>query len=137
MRHLIVCPIRPFAGEFTDILDQQNALSQATFQNGALVKSGSVEPVGTVISSGEASRSSSRIKLIDIQESESPKQHGGQPLLILENLTLSTPQYSMTLFKDLSLVVEKGENLLVSSRLISLSPHTHVRTNTWIEVLFM
>jgi ABC-type uncharacterized transport system fused permease/ATPase subunit len=64
----------------------------------------------------------SRIKLIEIQDSKSTKNLGAHPLLILENVTLTTPQYSMTLFKDLSLLVNKGEHLLVSNSSPSLLP---------------
>lgn len=48
---------------------------------------------------------------------------GVHPLLILENVTLMTPQYSMTLFEDLSLLVNKGEHLLVSNSSPSLPSH--------------
>lgn len=95
-------------GEFTDILDEQNALSQVTFQNGGTSTDQS-GPEGMVVDSTSASTGKSRINLIDIQEAKS-KSH---PLLVLENVTLYTPQYSMSLFKELSLVVNKGEDLLI------------------------
>lgn len=95
-------------GEFTDILDEQNGLSQVTFQNG-MTSTDQPEPEGTVTGSTLASTSKSRINLVDVQESESTSH----PLLVLENVTLYTPQYSMSLFKELSLVVSKGEDLLI------------------------
>lgn len=110
-----------FSGEFTDILDEQNALSQVEFQNGGT--STQPEPEGTVSGSTLASAPKSRINLIDVQESKS----ASHPLLVLENVTLYTPQYSMALFKELSLVVNKGEDLLVSialSSLLTFSKHT-------------
>lgn len=104
-----------FSGEFTDILDEQNGLSQVTFQNG-MTSTDQPEPEGTVTGSTLASTSKSRINLVDVQESESTSH----PLLVLENVTLYTPQYSMSLFKELSLVVSKGEDLLVSIAFSSL-----------------
>ncbi|KAG0561406.1 hypothetical protein KC19_9G062500 [Ceratodon purpureus] len=101
------------SGEFTDILDEQNALSQVAFQNGGL-PTDQLEPDGIVASLTLASTAKSRISLVDVEVSSS----ASHPLLALENVTLYTPQYSMSLFKELSLVVNKGENLLV---IISIS----------------
>ncbi|KAG0606312.1 hypothetical protein M758_9G131200 [Ceratodon purpureus] len=95
-------------GEFTDILDEQNALSQVAFQNGGL-PTDQLEPDGIVASLTLASTAKSRISLVDVEVSNS----ASHPLLALENVTLYTPQYSMSLFKELSLVVNKGENLLI------------------------
>ncbi|XP_024378905.1 ABC transporter D family member 2, chloroplastic [Physcomitrium patens] len=94
--------------EFTDILEEQNSLSQATFQNTetSIDQPESSEPL---TSSTSLSTARSRINLVDVQESPSTSH----PLLVLENVTLYTPQYSMSLFKDLCLVVNEGENLLI------------------------
>lgn len=95
-------------GEFTDVLEEQNNLSRATFES----KGTSVdkpEPEVPANSLTLPSTARSRINLIDVQELQSTSH----PLLVLENVTLYTPQYSMTLFKELSLIVNKGEDLLI------------------------
>lgn len=114
--------IHRVSGEFTDILDEQNALSQVTFQSRGVVTD-LPDSEGKIMGSTLELPSKSRINLVDVQESEST----AHPLLVLEDVTLYTPQYSMSLFKDLSLVVNKGEDLLVSihahSSLLILSQH--------------
>lgn len=88
-------------GEFNEFLVQQNA-TQHTGQD----------------RSGIKDESTCR-PLIDIIDMQVPVSLSGNvfpsdcPLLQLENLTVQTPQYTMTLVENLSLAVYQGQNLLI------------------------
>ncbi|CAM6094647.1 unnamed protein product [Calypogeia fissa] len=99
-------------GEFNDILNQQNALSQ---------------PTNSLATSSDLARLDSpeiraiprpRISIVNVRESvmssngRSTEKHDSA-LLEIEDLTLQTPQYTTTLVEDLSFTVNKGEHLLI------------------------
>ncbi|GLJ16799.1 hypothetical protein SUGI_0289400 [Cryptomeria japonica] len=84
-------------GEFNDILDQSNAqVIEDSKPQITILKSGMMY-AGT---SGSESNGAANFQVY-------PK------LLEIEHLTLQTPQYSTTLIEDLSLVIYKGDHLLI------------------------
>jgi ABC-type uncharacterized transport system fused permease/ATPase subunit len=95
-----------FTGEFSDNLDQQNQLSQAN--------------ANTLQATESNTRTQEQIVLVEIQELAGVECASGQPLLEIQHLTLYTPQYTMTLIEDLSIVVKEGESLMVSRSILSL-----------------
>ncbi len=62
-----------------------------------------------------------RISLVDVQDVEVIQPADANTLLRLDHVTLKTPQNEATLLRDLSLVVNRGEHLLVSSNSHSVS----------------
>ncbi|KAH9330447.1 hypothetical protein KI387_002555, partial [Taxus chinensis] len=84
-------------GEFSDILDQSNSqVIEDSKPQINILKSG-MDYSGT---SGSESNGAATFQVLP-------------QILEIENLTLQTPQYSMTLIEDLSLVVNKGDHLLI------------------------
>eukprot|EP01018_Ginkgo_biloba_P023892 Gb_35460 [translate_table: standard] len=82
-------------GEFSDILDQSNALLREDSKPQITILNVDVDYISASQSNGADSSKACR-KLLEI-----------------EHLTLQTPQYAMTLVEDLSLVVNKGDHLLI------------------------
>ena len=76
-------------GEFNDLLDKQ------TYE-------GDTE-----------SKEETTINIVDIQALSVSGRSSNAVLLEIEKLTLQTPQYTMTLIEELTLMISKGQNLLV------------------------
>ena len=76
-------------GEFNDLLDEQ------TYE-------GDTE-----------SKEETTINIVDIQALSVSVSSSNAVLLEIEKLTLQTPQYTMTLIEELTLMISKGQNLLV------------------------
>jgi ABC-type uncharacterized transport system fused permease/ATPase subunit len=93
-------------------LDQQSSLSGASLQG----KDDHVS-AETMLTSAAAAR----ISLVDVQDVEFIQPADANTLLRLDRVTLKTPQNEATLLRDLSLVVNRGEHLLVSSNSHSVS----------------
>ncbi|BBN02774.1 vitamin B12/bleomycin/antimicrobial peptide transport system ATP-binding/permease protein [Marchantia polymorpha subsp. ruderalis] len=100
-------------GEFSEILDQQNTLSRPVTYLGS---------ASEAIESSQTEGGSSlrpRISILDRRETIQPVLNGQNessrkvPLLMMEHLTLNTPQYTSKLVEDLSVVVNQGEHLLI------------------------
>ena len=53
------------------------------------------------------------ISIVDIQAPSVSFSSSNAVLLEIESLTLQTPQYTMTLIEELTLMISKGQNLLV------------------------
>eukprot|EP00249_Psilotum_nudum_P019521 c27291_g1_i3 orf=121-2163(+) len=96
-------------GEFHDTLDRHNSI--------ATVLSGNVDSSP----SDDKSFGDTQITIIDVQKhgaenrlwtSGSPQNHS--TLLQIENLSLQTPQYTVTLIKNLSIVIRQEEDLLIT-----------------------
>ncbi|KAJ7548280.1 hypothetical protein O6H91_07G005600 [Diphasiastrum complanatum] len=94
-------------GELSDVLEQQNL---------------SFESSSDKISHSDANETlcvlQPRISILDVKQfvnSNGGEHEKGEkgPLLKIDNLTLQTPQYTATLVKNLSLVVNEGEHLLI------------------------
>lgn len=112
----IVCSC---TGEFSEILDQQSSLSGASLQG----KDDHVSAETMLNDSSKTltSAAAARISLVDVQDVEVIQPADANILLRLDHVTLKTPQNEATLLRDLSLVVNRGEHLLVSSNSHSVS----------------
>jgi ABC-type uncharacterized transport system fused permease/ATPase subunit len=97
-------------------LDQQSSLSGASLQG----KDDHVS-VETMLNDSSTSAAAAQISLVDVQDVEVIQPADANTLLRLDRVTLKTPQNEATLLRDLSLVVNRGENLLVSSNSHSVS----------------
>jgi ABC-type uncharacterized transport system fused permease/ATPase subunit len=106
-------------GEFSEILDQQSSLSGASLQG----KDDHVSAETMLNDSSKTltSAAAARISLVDVQDVEVIQPADANILLRLDHVTLKTPQNEATLLRDLSLVVNRGEHLLVSSNSHSAS----------------
>jgi ABC-type transport system involved in cytochrome bd biosynthesis fused ATPase/permease subunit len=100
-------------------LDQQSSLSGASLQG----KDDHVSAEAMLNDSSKTltSAAAARISLVDVQDVEVIQPADANILLRLDRVTLKTPQNEATLLRDLSLVVNRGEHLLVSSNSHSVS----------------
>ncbi|CAK9264710.1 unnamed protein product [Sphagnum jensenii] len=98
-------------GEFSEILDQQSSLSGASLQG----KDDHVSAEAMLNDSSKTltSAAAARISLVDVQDVEVIQPADANILLRLDRVTLKTPQNEATLLRDLSLVVNRGEHLLI------------------------